>query len=67
MNRIRIAASSVLLTALCAGAYAQRVLTREQVRAEWTQAVLAGEATPAGDGMTLRDQYPGRYDRARTF
>ena len=64
MNRIRIAASSLLLTALCTGAHAQTFVTREQVRAEWAEAVRGGDTTPAGEGMTLRDLYPGRYGRA---
>ena len=64
MNTIRIATSSLLLTALCAGAHAQTFVTREQVRAEWAEAVRAGDTTPAGEGMTLRDLYPGRYGRA---
>jgi hypothetical protein len=62
MNAIRIASSLLVLSALCVGAaQAQTALTREQVKAEFAQAVRDGDVAPAGEGMTLRQQHPERY------
>ncbi|HEV7575043.1 MAG TPA: DUF4148 domain-containing protein [Caldimonas sp.] len=61
MNR-NITSSLFLVSALCAGAaQAQATVTREQVKAEFTQAVRNGDVAPAGEGMTLRQLHPERY------
>jgi hypothetical protein len=64
MNGTRITSSFLVLSALCIGAQAQTAVTRDQVRSEWAAAVRAGDVAPAGEGMTLREMYPGRYAKA---
>jgi hypothetical protein len=62
MNRTRITSSLFIVSALCVGAaHAQTTVTREQVKAEFTQAVRNGDVAPAGEGMTLRQLHPERY------
>lgn len=62
MNRTYIASSFFALSALCVGAaQAQTVLTREQVKAEFAQALRDGDIAPAGEGMTTRQAHPERY------
>src|SRR5450432_4273569 len=62
MNRTCITSSLFVLSTLCAGAaQAQTAVTREQIKADFAQAVRDGDVAPAGEGMTLRQMYPGRY------
>jgi hypothetical protein len=62
MNAIRIASSLLVLSALCVdAAQAQTAPTREQVKAEFAQAVRDGDVVPAGEGMSLRQLHPERY------
>jgi hypothetical protein len=62
MNGIRFASSLFVLSALCiSAAQAQSALTREQVKAEFAQAVRNGDVQARGEGMTLRQRYPERY------
>ncbi|MEJ8837480.1 DUF4148 domain-containing protein [Ramlibacter sp. AN1133] len=58
---IRQAAFLVALAALGATASAQTAKTREQVRSELAEAIRSGDIISGESGLTLREQFPGRY------
>jgi hypothetical protein len=63
-HTIRQAALVVALAALGATASAQTARTREQVRAELAEAIRNGDIISGESGLTLRQQFPGRYPAA---
>ena len=64
MNIARTTVSLVLLAALGATAQAQSEKTREQVKAELTDAIRTGDVLANGEsGLKLNELYPRRYPR----
>jgi hypothetical protein len=62
MNFARTTVSLLLLAAIGTTAQAQSEKTREQVKAEYAEAVRTGDVIPAGDaGLKLNELYPQRY------
>jgi ribosomal protein L30E len=51
----------IALSVLCVGAHSQSERSREQVRAELAQAMRTGDIVSGESGLTLREQFPGRY------
>jgi len=72
MNFARTTVSLLLLAAMGSTAQAQSVVdavqserTRDQVKAEFAEAVRTGNVVPAGDaGLRLNELYPQRYPQA---
>ena len=65
MNFARTTVSLLLLAAIGTAAQAQSEKTREQVKAEYAEAVRTGDVIPAGDaGLKLNELYPQRYPHA---
>ena len=65
MNFARTTVSLLLLAAIGTTAQAQSEKTREQVKAEYAEAVRTGDVIPAGDaGLKLNELYPQRYPHA---
>ena len=66
MNFARTTVSLLLLAAIGTTAQAQSEKTREQVKAEYAEAVRTGDVIPAGDvGLKLNELYPQRYPHAQ--
>jgi len=66
MNFARTTVSLLLLAAIGTTAQAQSEKTREQVKAEYAEAVRTGDVIPAGDaGLKLNELYAQRYPHAQ--
>ena len=61
---IRITALTVALAAPYLVAHAQSGATREQVTNELAEAIRSGDIISGESGLTLREQFPGRYPQA---
>src|SRR5471032_2757016 len=65
MNIARTIVPLALLAAFATTAQAQSEKTREQVKAEWAEAVRTGDVVAPGDtGLKLNELYPQRYPHA---
>ena len=65
MNFARTTISLLLLAAIGTTAQAQSEKTREQVKAELTEAIRTGDVLANGDsGLKLNEMYPQRYPHA---
>jgi hypothetical protein len=65
MNVTRTTVSLLLLAAIGTVAQAQSEKTREQVKAEWADAIRTGDVLASGEsGLKLNELYPRRYPRA---
>ena len=66
MKALQTSLALVLASTFAMGAaHAQSPLTREQVKAEYDEAVRTGDILAPGDsGMKLNEMYPNRYPKA---
>lgn len=65
MNIVRAIVPLALLAAFAGSAQAQAEKTREQIKAEWAEAVRNGDVVGAGDlGLKRNEIAPQRYPRA---
>lgn len=69
MKAFQTSLALVLASTFAIGAaHAQSPLTREQVKAEYDEAVRTGDILAPGDsGMKLNEMYPNRYPKVTAF